>query len=156
MSTNTENVIGKDAKAYHNTGTDAVPVWVELKRIQDLSIPLGADDVEVKCRDSDWAYGDVGFLNAGVDFDYLHKKGGGDTVFEALMAAFTGRNAVQFAIMDGDVTTTGSVGLKAFMLVNKLEQSQQMAEAVKYSVGLKPARVEEASALVEPSWFEVA
>jgi hypothetical protein len=89
-----------------------------------------------------------------LEMDYLYKAG--ETVFDALRTQFFARTAVQFAVMDGLIATSGSEGLVGYYLIEKFPVDQPLQGAVKNAIRLAPAYFEESAARVEPEWMVVA
>jgi hypothetical protein len=147
-------VVGKSAKLYYNSATNATPTWVEIKDAMDINMPMSKDKADVSTRRSGWRLHAAGLKDVGIEFDYLHNLGA-DTVFDALLAMYTGDTAKEFAALDGAVASSGTQGLRFFGLVFDMSVSQALAEGTKYAISVAPVRTEESSALVEPSWMDV-
>lgn len=147
---------GLDCKAYYNSGTHASPTWVEIKKGRDFSIPdFGVNPLEANSRESKFEAYTPGLIKCGIGFTYLHSRGA-DTVRDALAGMVTGRTSKEFAIMDGDITLVGALGLRMFGIMEKFSQSQDLEGNLAWDASLKPAYVVEASAKVEPDLYIVA
>lgn len=127
-----------DAKLFLNTGTYAVPVWLEFKNIKDLTLALEGTEADVTTRgNSGWGAVAVTILRGTVEFDMVRKKTS-DAQYIALRDAFLTRTAVEFAVMDGDIATPGSEGLRALFAVTKFSRDEKLEESIMSSVSLKP------------------
>jgi hypothetical protein len=146
---------GRSCKAYYNTGTHATPVWVEIARGQDFSIDPTAETAEAAMRGSKWKKSFPTHLGLAATFGYL-KKDGADTVYNALVAAFTGQTAMEFAFMDAAIATTGSKGWRAFFLVTGVKDDQAMGNAQAYEFSLAHALAEETGTVVDPDFYTVS
>ncbi len=147
-------VIGKDCKAYRNTGTRAVPVWVELKRVQDVNVDgLTKNKASVPDRQAGWDLKGAGLKNAAISFSYLHKKGA-DADRDALIDSFLNDTDIEFAIMDGDISTPGNRGLRLYGQVFDMPFGQEMEEGQVYDIGIENTRVDDGG-LALPLWHVV-
>ena len=61
-----------------------------------------------------------------------------DTDFTAIRDAFLNKTAVELAVLDGDVVTTGSQGLRASFMVTSFSRNEPLEEAITVSVTMKP------------------
>ena len=148
-------VVGKDCKLYYNTGTHAVPVWVEVKHAINVSANLGKGEADASARYSGWKLTKGALKELEITFGYRHKQGA-DTVFDALLAAYLNDTAIEFAVMDAAISETGAQGPRAFCEVMSMNLSQELEGTSEYEVTIKPTFHEESGTLVEPDWFEVA
>lgn len=146
--------LGYLCKLYYNSATHATPTWVEVKRAKDVSVPLSKDEADTSRRESKWKFSKGAQREGALEFGYQYKSGA-DTVFDMLLDSFLNGTAVQFAVMDGDITASGNQGLRAFMEVFDFPHDEPLADGVVYNIGLKLTDHEESSALVEPDWYAV-
>jgi hypothetical protein len=147
-------VIGKDCKAYYNSGTHAVPTWNEAKYAINASANLGKGEGDVSGRYSGWKKSKGALKELEISFTYRHKRGT-DAVFDAILDSYVNGTPMEWAIMDGDITLSKAQGPRAFCEVMSLNATQELENGVEYEVTLKPTWFEEASAVVEPDWYEV-
>ena len=61
-----------------------------------------------------------------------------DDDFTAIRTAFLSNSHIEFAVLDGPMTTAGSQGLRAAMAITKFSRSEPLEEAIKVSVTAKP------------------
>ena len=66
----------------------------------------------------------------------------------AIRTAFLTKATLEMLVLDGDVATPGSEGLRATMRVASFSRSEELEEALKVSVSVKPAYSEN-----PPEWF---
>lgn len=146
---------GRKCKFYANTGTHATPVWVEIKRAMDVNVDgLEKNEINVQDRSSEWEAGGGGAKKVAVSFGYLYKPGT-DTVFDLLLDSFLNDTQYEFAVLDGDVSTSGSKGIRFFGIVFSFPYSQELEAGQKLDVKVSLAREEEGGNLVDPDWYEV-
>ena len=148
-------VVGKDCKLYVNTGTHALPTWVEVDKAINVSANLGKGEADVSARYSGWKLTKGALKELEISFTYRHKVGA-DTVFDTLLAAYVNDTPTEFAVMDADITESGAQGPRAYCEVLTLNLTQELENSEEYEVSLKPTYFEEAGSLVEPEWYEVA
>ena len=147
--------VGHECKLYYNTGTNASPTWVEVGRAVDVSVPMTKGEADASRRESSWKRTRGGLKDMGIDFGYRHKPGA-DAVFDALWDSFINGTAIEMFVADGPVGTNGSQGPRGFVEVMGIPLEQGLEEAATLNISAKLTDWEEASALVEPNWYEVS
>jgi len=142
--------LGLDAKLYRNTGTSGSPTWVEMTNVKDLTLSLEAGEADVTTRgNAGWRATLAALKDASIEFEMMWDTA--DAAFTAIKDAFFGSTSVEFAVMDGDIETTGSQGLRAVMSITNFSRSEPLEEAISVSVTAKPTY-----ATTAPSWMTVA
>jgi hypothetical protein len=149
-------VVGRNCKLYYNSGTNAVPVWVEIKRAMDVAVDgLEKNEVNVQDREDPWEAAGAGAKKASLAFGYLFKPGT-DSVFTALRSSFFNDSNLEFAVMDQAITNDGAQGLRFFGQVFGFPYSQELESGQTVDVSVKRARHEEGGVLILPSWMTVS
>ena len=142
--------LGLDAKLYRNTGTPGAPTWIEMTNVKDLTLNLEASEADVTTRgNAGWRATLAALKDASIEFEMVWDTA--DAAFTAIKDAFFGGTEIEFAVMDGDITVTGSQGLQAVMSITNFSRSEPLEEAISVSVTAKPTY-----ATVAPSWMTVA
>lgn len=149
-----EERLGFECKAYRNTGTDASPTWSLMDRVQDVSVNMSKDRADVPRRGSKWKYQRGAMLTADINLAYLFRKDT-DADFDALLDSYLNGTEIQYFFADQLVATSGAQGLRAFCEVMDFPSDQPLVDGIVFNVVLGITPTEEASALVEPSWYEV-
>ncbi len=144
---NTPN--GKDLKAYYNTGTQASPVWAELKRIENLSHSLAKNTGTLKIRGSKYEKIVPGQQTRSIAFNYVRKRGT-DTVFAALKDSYENDSHVQIALTDIAIATSGAAGVKAWYVVTKFDEKQDLENPWQVDVELGLVEHFESGNEIEP------
>jgi hypothetical protein len=156
MTITAGSAIGQSGKLYRNTGTHATPVWAEIKRAKDVSIPLTKGEAEVSRRESSWEMFIGAMKSSGLSFGYQHKRGT-DADRTALLASYLNGTPIEFAVMDSDITATGAFGLRAYMEVFECPLDQPLKDGQTVAVVCKLTEFEEpAGTLIEPELITVA
>jgi len=141
--------LGMDAKLYRNTGTYATPTWNEVLNVKDVTLNLEAGEADVTTRgNAGWRANIATLKDASLEFEMVWDTADDD--FTALRTAFLSNGSVEFAVMDGDITTTGSQGLRATMSITNFSRSEPLEEAIKVSVTAKPTYAANA-----PEWMTI-
>lgn len=141
--------LGMEAKLYRNTGTYAVPTWVELDNVKDLTLNLESGEADVTTRGNAGWRATVATLKEGsIEFEMVWDTG--DTNFTAIQDAFFNGTDIEFAVMDGDITASGTQGLRATMAITSFSRSEALEEALMVSVNAKPTYATNA-----PEWMTV-
>jgi len=142
--------LGMDAKLYRNTGTFASPTWNIIPNVKDLTLNLETGEADVTTRgNAGWRATVATLKDASIEFEMVWDTEDDD--FTAFRNAFLGNTAVEMAVLDGLVATTGSQGLRATCMVTSFTRNEPLEEAITVSVTLKPTYNANA-----PSWMTVA
>jgi len=138
------------ARLYRNTGTYAAPVWAAMNNVKDLTLNLEKGEADVTTRANDgWRATLPGLKEGSIEFEMVWDTE--DAAFTAIQEAYFDDTTVEVAVMDGDITASGSQGLRASMGVTNFSRSEPLEEAMGVSVTLKPAY-----SAHPPSWMKVA
>lgn len=148
-------VVGKDCKLYLNGGTHAAPTWTEITKAINVSANLGKGEADVSSRETSWKLAKGALKELEISFTYRHKVGA-DTVFDTLLAAYLADTAIEFAVMDADITEAGAQGPRAFCEIFSMNLTQELENSEEVEFTLKPTYFEESNVLVEPDWYEVS
>jgi hypothetical protein len=142
--------LGLDARLYRNIGTYATPVWNEVKNVRDVTLNLEAGEADVTTRgNAGWRATVATLKDASIEFEMVWDSDDDD--FEVIRDVFLNRGAMEFAVMDGDITTSGSQGLRATCMVTNFSRNESLEEAITVSVTVKPRY----TIAPPPSWFIV-
>jgi hypothetical protein len=129
--------LGLDAKMFRNTGTYSTPVWNEIKNVRDVTLSLETGEADATTRGNNGWRATVATLKDGsVEFDMVWDSADDD--FTAIRDAFLNKTALELAVMDGDIATTGSQGLRASFMITNFSRNEPLEEAITASVTVKP------------------
>jgi hypothetical protein len=141
--------LGLDARLYRNTGTYAAPVWNEIKNVKDVTLNLEAGEADVTTRaNAGWRATVATLKDGSIEFEMVWDTADDD--FAAIRDAFLNRTSIEFAVMDGDIASSGSQGLRATCMVTSFSRNEALEEAITVSVTVKPT-----FAINPPSWMTV-
>jgi len=142
--------LGMDAKLYRNTGSYGSPVWNEVKNVKDVTLNLEAGEADVTTRgNGGWRANIATLKDASLEFEMVWDTADDD--FTAIRTAFLANAAIEFAVLDGPVATSGSQGLRASMAITNFSRAEPLEEAIKVSVTAKPTY-----AANPPEWMTAA
>jgi len=142
--------LGLDAKLYRNTGTFASPAWNEITNVKDVTLNLEAGEADVTTRgNAGWRATVATLKDGSIEFEMVWDTADDD--FAAIRDTFLNRAGVEFAVMDGDITLTGSQGLQATCIVTNFSRNESLEEAFPLSVTVKPT-----FSVNPPSWVVAA
>lgn len=147
--------LGRKAKCYVNAGTNASPVWLEVKKIKGLKLPISKGEGEIADRESDWKKFLAGFKELGLTFRY-RKIIGTDAVFALLEDSFYLDTELQFAICNGPIATPGTKGVKGYFQVFGFDGDEDEETPVGHDCTLKLTEYFEADVSIEPTRFTAA
>ncbi|MEO2031485.1 MAG: phage tail tube protein [Planctomycetaceae bacterium] len=141
--------LGMEAKLYRNTGTYASPTWVEMLNVKDVTLNLEADEADVTTRgNAGWRATIAALKDGSIEYEMVWDTA--DPDFTAIQQAFFGNTEIEFAVMDGDITASGSQGLRATMSITNFSRSEALEEVIGVSVTAKPTYADNA-----PEWMTV-
>lgn len=142
--------LGLEAKLYRNTGSYGTPVWNEVENVKDVTLNLEAGEADVTTRgNAGWRANIATLKDASLEFEMVWDTADDD--FTAIRTAFLSNGSVEFAVMDGDIETAGSQGLRATMSITNFSRSEPLEEAIKVSVTAKPTYAANA-----PEWMTIS
>lgn len=141
--------LGMEAKIYRNTGTYASPTWVELANVRDVTVSLESGEADVTTRaNNGWRATAATLKDASIEFEMVWDTD--DAGFTAIKDAFFGNDTIELAVMDGNIGTAGSQGLRAECSITSFSRSEPLEEAITVSVTAKPTYSANA-----PQWYVV-
>lgn len=141
--------LGLDAKLYRNTGTFGSPTWNEIKNVKDVTLNLEAGEADVTTRGNNGWRATVATLKDGsIEFEMVWDSADDD--FSSIRDAFLNKTSIELAVMDGDVATAGSQGLRATCMITNFSRNEALEEAITVSVTAKPTY-----SANPPSWLTV-
>lgn len=142
--------LGRNAKLYRNTGTWASPTWVVIGNVRDLTLNLEEEEADASTR----ATAANGFRatvpvikNASVEFDMVLDDN--DAGFTAIKNTWKNSALLDMAVMDGDITTAGSQGLRAEMSVFNFSRNEALGDVQTVNVSVKPGYSNNAAVWLE-------
>ena len=121
-----------------------------MQNVKDLTLNLEAGEADVTTHgNAGWRATIATLKDGSIEFEMVWDTE--DANFTAIKDAFFGNTTVEFALMDGDVTTTGSQGLRAEMSITGFSRPEALEEAIMVNVTAKPTYSDNA-----PEWMSVA
>jgi len=141
--------LGMEARLYRNTGTYETPTWTEIDNVKDVTLNLETGEADVTTRaNNGWRATAATLKDGSVEFEMVWDTA--DAGFTAIQEAYFDNTAIEFAVMDGDIATSGTQGLRATMAVTNFSRNEPLEEAITVSVTIKPTYADNA-----PEWMEV-
>ena len=107
----TTKKLGLDGKAYVSLTTHMAtsPVWVEIDLVQNVEMEDSKAEATVRDRSSDYVKSGAG--KREITYTLTCTYDASDTTVELLRDAYDAGTLLAFAIMDGDITTSGEIGV---------------------------------------------
>jgi len=141
---------GINARLYYNTGSYGSPTWVVINDIKDLSLGLPKEDGDATTRGSGgWKAHGSALKDASVEFK-LQKKVTSQATLTALRNAYLNSTQIELLVLDGDIGTSGSEGLRATCEIFDCSRDESMANPITYNIKALPADADN-----PPSWYTV-
>ncbi len=157
-------LLGMNAKAYYGTvratwgslGSDgfshegaAAGGLTELTNVRDLSLNVSTGEADVTTRGSaGWKLTAATLKDAEINFDMVYDTA--DAGFNKVQSAFFTNALLPMAILSGSKSVTNTAGLWMDAMVTKFEKSENLEDAQKVAVTVKPGY-----SAVAPEWVKV-
>lgn len=134
--------LGLDAKLYIDDESGYTsPSWKLIDNCRDLTLTLEKNEADVTTRGNNGWRAMVSVLkDASVEFKMIWDTEDSNFILikDAYLATSAPDNTINIAVMDGDITTTGSEGLRALMIVSSFTRNEPLEEALTVDVKLRP------------------
>lgn len=132
--------LGKDAKAYRNTGTWGTPVWDEVPNVKEVTSDISAGEADASSRASGGWESTLPTLKAAtVEFQMNYDLGDAD--FTAIKNASLNGTVIDMWFLDGSSATSGNQGLRAEFSVIGFVRNEPLLEVMTVDVTLKASTV---------------
>lgn len=157
MSATYKPTTGHKMKAYVNTGTHAVPVWLEIGEIGDLNIAdLTRSIAELKRRANGFTKGLASLINM-IKADFRLHFGLGRTAYDIIRASFFSGQPYEWAFMNGAIGTSGHQGLTMPAITESFPMDQGLENVAGHDVSLCAAYHEDEvnGGEIDPYWYVV-
>jgi hypothetical protein len=127
--------LGLNCKALQNTGTFASPTWTERSSVTNVEVAGSRATADVSRRSTGGYRAKVGTLAEGdVTFDLISDRT--DAFIEVVETAYRNQTTLDIWFGDGPIATTGTRGFRAAFVPTDFSESQQLEDAVRFSVTL--------------------
>jgi len=141
--------LGMEAKLYYDPAGVSGGSWTELTNVKDLTLNLETGEADVTTRgNAGWRATVATLKDGSIEFEMVWDTT--DAGFTAIKDAYFNNTAIGFAIMDGDITTTGSQGLQADFSITNFSRNEALEEAITVNVTAKPTY-----STTAPAWVTV-
>jgi len=146
---------GHKMKLYRNTGTYAVPTWSVVDEVGDVSIPdMSRGMAELKRRANDFTK-NLATLIQSIAIEFRLHHGLDSTTFDAIRANFFTGAAEEWAVMNGDIATSGNEGMRIPVLFEQFPWDQALEEVSGHDCRMIVAYMEESGTEIDPEWYVV-
>lgn len=155
-------IAGNECKLYYNTtlaATFTVAGSVLVTEAIDVSVSLAAGKTDVMSRASMWKSKIPTLDELSLSFGYLYNSDVGDTLFNALRAAYLAKTPWHWAVLDNVNATPGakgSQGITFIGIITEFNHEQPLEGTVVYNLVVDPIRAKVSNAIVNPAWLTVA
>jgi hypothetical protein len=129
--------VGTDCVLLRNTATYSAPTWDPIGNTQDVTITLTKNEATVKVRGTVWEQVRGTTKVGSVEFSMAYA--GDDTDWLSLRDAFMQGNAVDLAVADGPIATTGTIYYRQVSEVTAFSRKEPLEEFLGTDVTCKPA-----------------
>ena len=141
-------VLGMNAGLYQGAaGVTDPATMTEVDNVRDVTLNLEAGEADITTRgNSGWRATAPTLRECTVEFQMVWRPG--DTVFDAIKAAFLAAGTVALAVLDQKVAVSGAQGPLGDFAITNFSRNESLEEAIVADVTAKLSRFEE--------WHEVA
>ena len=148
-------VPGFKMRLYRGT-VGSSPAWTLVGGVQSVSVDdVSREEIEVAMRGTEWKRIMPGMMEAmGATFKMVHNV---EPAMEALIRNdLLNGTAAQYALVNGDISTSGTSGWSIPAYVTQMNRSEELAEIVTNDIKVKLGYIKTGSTMVEPEWITVA
>lgn len=128
---------GIDGAVYRNSGTYGSPTWAEITLIRDVSPSFPWDMADASSRTHKAKLYAKTMIDIGAQL--VVRADDADAGYQALFdAAMSSTTLMDMLVLDGPITTEGSMGVRCHFNVNESGQSQGAGDVIYTTFDLKP------------------
>lgn len=128
-------IVGYDARMYYNNGTEAVPVWLELDSVRDVTLNQTRNEIDDTSRLArGWRSRLAGLAEWGADFEMVYNTS--NTAWQKIRASFLANTSIEVLILDGDIVEDDHEGLRGSVFVTDFTRSEPLEDVVSSSCTL--------------------
>lgn len=130
--------LGLDAKLYFSAaGIGGLPTWTLLSNVKNVTLGLQKGEADVTTRaNGGWKATAATLKEGTIEFAMVWDTS--DAGFTAIKDAYFSNTTIGLAVMDGDVTASGSQGLWADCHIMDFSREEPLEEAIMVKVTAKP------------------
>lgn len=153
---------GNECKLYYQptlAGTFTISGAVLVAEAMDVAVNTEHGTVDVKSRASDWATKLPTLTSLSITAGLLYNSDVGETVFNAIRAAYLAKTIWHWAVMDNVLTTPGvrgSQGITTPGFIANFSHDQSLEGAVQFNLTIEAIRTKVSGNIVNPAWLTVA
>lgn len=153
---------GNECKLYYQTtlaATFTISGAVLVTEAIDVAVATELGTVDTKSRASAWATKLPTLKSINLTAGYLYNSDVGDTVFNAIRAAYLAGTIWHWAVMDNVLTSPGVRGSQGPTFpgfISNFSFDQALEGAVQYNLTVEAVRTKVSGSIVDPAWLTVA
>jgi hypothetical protein len=149
--------LGLDAKIYYEAslaaGTLATAVWTEIDLARDVNTSASANETETSDRRSNFVTTCPSLITLETSFTATYENS--DSQLDDIRDAFLNRTPLLVAVVDGDITVTGTEGFVYWAHVFTNDFNQPLTEQATVEITFKPTSPPSTDATTNPQWYTV-
>lgn len=155
-------IAGNECKLYYNTtiaSTFTVSGSVLVTEAIDVSVTAAAGKTDVMSRASVFKTKLPTLDEISLSFGYLYNSDVGDTLFNALRAAYFAKTIWHWAVLDNINATPGVKGAQGITfpgIITEFNHEQPLEGTVIYNLVVDPVRTKVSGNIVNPAWLTIA
>lgn len=154
-------IAGSECKLYYHAtpaATFTVSGSILVTEAIDVSVTLASGKADVMARASTWKTKVPTLDELSLSFGYLYNADVGDTLFNAIRAAFLAKTPWHWAVLDNINATPGVKGAQGITfigVITEFNHEQPLEGVVQYNVVVDPIRAKISGSYVNPAWLTV-
>ncbi len=138
--------LGVNAKAYYNSGNYAVPTWVNIDLIRNLTSGVTFGEWNSSARGSLIKTQEAVLADISIQGDMLYQPS--NTAWGALKTQFFAGTSKDMAFMDSTIGSNTANGIRGSMSIFDFSREEQLEEGLMNKLTFKPSRADNAAAHV--------
>lgn len=155
-------IAGNECRLFYNTtiaSTFTTAGAVQVVEAMDVSVSLAAGKTDVMSRASVFKTKLPTLDELSLSFGYLYNSDVGDSLFNAIRAAYLAKTIWHWAVMDGPLSSPGVKGAQGITfpgIITEFNHEEPLEGTVVYNLVVDPVRTKVSGSIVNPAWLTIA
>lgn len=139
--------LSRNASINRNTATYASPTWSAVQRVRDATLNESSVEADASTRESSYSMTVPVRKEASFDFEIIEDTT--DANWIAINAAYRNHTALDLAILNAAVTTSGAHGIRGYFSVTNFNRAEALDGIIMRNVTVKPTLPSDGNYIVE-------
>jgi len=125
-------IVGYNARMYYNSGTEAVPVWLEIDTVRDVTLNQTRNEIDDTSRTTNgWRSRLAGLAEWGADFEMVYNTA--NTAWQMIRSSVDTNTIIEVLLLDGDIQVDGHEGMRGSVFVTEFSRAEPLEDVISNS-----------------------